>query len=190
MQTEDLASFERAYQRVERRLQLDRDWGQLESSIRRRLHRPTWRLWQTVLLVGICFAATAAGVSNGWLVGLGICLAVLPGRVSDVRSQRRALAAIESRDDVRDLLRIESRRQIAGLFLRALATALFGLLYLAVALVAWLLDRSPWPGIIAGLLVIAWSAVTFLVFFPRAARESSLLASDPSDEHEKVDDDD
>jgi len=173
--TSELADYEAAYERLERSLQLQRNWGLTEARIRRQLHRPTWRLVSTLLIILLCVGAGLAGVDTGWGVAIGLSLAVLPGALSKVKARRRALAAVETAEDVRALCAREALRSMSSTLLRSLTASVAGLLCLLTALVAWLLDKSPWPGVSAGLLALAWSAVLLLVLLPRAAREAELF---------------
>lgn len=178
----ELERFETAFDHVERQIQLERDWGPLEAGIRRRLRRPFVRLAWTVLFVAGCVALGLSGMPQGWLVAAGVCLAVLPERVADVRRRREALAAVASTADVRALVRDETKRRMAGSFVRGLVTGVLGVVYIFVGVVAWLLGKTPMPGLIAGAIVLVYSAVLLLVLFPRAARESSLLSHQGTDD--------
>jgi hypothetical protein len=189
MPTLELTDYEAAYSRVEHQLELERDWGRLESLVRRRLRQPSWSLWGTVALIVLAAGSSFVGVGNGWMVALGLCLAVLPGRLEAVKRRRRELAAVESAADVRALVHQEARKRMAGAFVGSLLMGVLGLLYLLVGGVAWLLDKSPWPGVIAGLIVLAWSAVQLVVLLPRATREVTLF-SDPDAGPEDDDGDD
>ena len=155
-----------------RRLQLQRDWGRTEARIRRRLQRPAWRLVTTLLIILACAVAGLSGVGTGWGIAIALSLAVLPGRVADVRARGRALAAVETAEDIRALCAKEADLAVSGTFVRSLLLGALGLLYVLTGLVAWLLDKSPWPGVLAGLVALAWSAVLLLVMFPRAGREA------------------
>lgn len=176
-----LADYEAAFDRVERRIELSRDWGRLERRVRWRLNAPLVRLVTTIGLVLLGLVCGAFGVPAGWYLAAGLVLAVLPGRIADVRERAQVLASVGSAADVRELCRREANRAMAGAFLRALVLAGIGLLYLATAFVAHLRDRSPWPGVIAGSIVLAWGAIVLLFVFPRAHAEVAVFDSDTTE---------
>jgi hypothetical protein len=174
----DLADYEAAFDRIGRDLELRRDWGRVERRVRRRIHAPTFRLATTLAILVLCVTAGSFGVTVGWLVAIGLVLAVLPGRIADVRRRRSTLRHVDSAADVRALCRDEARRAMAGAFLRALLFVVIGALYLLTALVAAWRDKSPWPGVIAGTLLLAWAAGLLFVAVPRASAEARALDGD------------
>jgi hypothetical protein len=181
MPAPQLADYEAAFDHTARQLQHERDDRHFGVLVRRRLRQPQWELIRTLLIMVVCAASSLVGVSNGWMVALGLGLADLPGRMARSRRQRHALTEVQSGEDVRALVERQAGLKMAGAFTTSLFLSILGFLYLAVSVVAWLKDKSPWPGLIAGLVVLAWGAYQFLVVFPRAARESrafSALAAD------------
>ena len=154
----------------------DRDaWPRL----RRKLHGPTWRLAWTVTVIALGVLAGLTTTSPvGFLVAAGLVLSVLPGRLAKVRGRRGALAAVESPDDLRAIFVEETRKARASAFTGFLVYGVLGLSFLVTGLVAWLVGKSPAPGLAAGACVLVWSAVLLLVVLPRASREAALFSKD------------
>ena len=187
--TPDLDRYQAAFERVEQRLRLARDWSATEARVRRRLARPTGRLVASVLILVACVVAGLNGVTSAWLVAGGILLAVLPERIADVRERGRETAAIETAEDVRALCLREAREASATAFLRFLLHGGIGLLFLVTGLLLVAFGKDGRPGAIAGLVALAWGCVNLLVLLPRAAREIALLGGDDAGEEEDADDD-
>ena len=193
MSTLNLEMYEAAYERVERKLHLERDWGRLEARIRRRLRRPWFELAQTLGFILLCLTLGFLGLPQGWLLAAGLSLAVLPNRFARIRQRKEALAAVESSTDVQVLVHDEAKKRMGGAFTRALFFAVIGLLYIAVGILAAVLGKTPWPGLAAGSILLVSSAVILLVFFPRAARECESLETkksyddDPGDRESDTD---
>lgn len=185
--TTDLNDYEAAFERVERSLQLRRDWGLTEARVRRRLKRPTWALVKTVIIILVCIGCGLAGVLNGWMVAAGLVLAILPRQISKLRARTRELAEVETAEDVRALCAREASGAASEAMLGGLVMGLLGLTFLLTAFVAWLLGKSPVPGLLAGLLTLAWGAVKILVLFPPAQREASLLDDDDDEDEDDED---
>ncbi len=186
MKDADLADYESAYAHVERRLQIERDWGAVEALVRRRLRRPLWRLCWTVFFIVFAAGASFFGVGNGWMVALGLSMVVLPRRIKALRNHQERLAGVESGEDVRVLVKREADDHFARAISRFFLNGLLGVSFIVVGLIAWWVGKSPWPGVLAGAVLFAWCAVLLGIIAPRAARESRLFA----DEDERDEDDD
>ncbi len=144
--------------------------------LRRRLDAPRRDLaWSALLLVASLAAGLLTTSPVGYLVAAGLVLTVLPDRWARLRAHRKSLAAIESPGDLRALWSTEARRASAGAFTSFLVYGLLGMAFLGTGLVAWLLGRSPVPGLVAGTWAVAWSVVVLLWIFPAASREACLF---------------
>ncbi len=140
------------------------DWRRLEPGVRWALGRPMrellWTLGLIAVGIGVGFWTPA-----GWMLAGGLLLAVLPGRVRDVRERRQALGNV-GEGDLLALIRRELRRRLAKHFIRALVAVAFALLYALVGVLA----ADSRPGLIAAAVLVVIAAVRFLWLLPRASR--------------------
>ena len=173
--TPDLDDYEAAFDGAQPPLDPDLAWRRIERAVRRRVRGPTLELLAGLLGLGACIAAGLSGVEAGWGFAVFLLLVDLPQRWRARKRWRAEIAAVESARDVRALCREQAKERAARALGAALLLSLLGLLYAAVALVAHFAGRSPWPGAVAALVILAWAAFQLLVRLPLAARESAIL---------------
>lgn len=188
----DLDAYEAAYDRVERKLQLERDWGALERRLRWRLRTPTWRLVRTLLLIALAAVAGTYGRWHTWGVAIGLTLVVLPTRLSDIKRRRRQLAEVETAEDVRLLCKTDADDAFNRAVVRMIGRLLFGALFAVFGLVLFLFDKNPWASTLAGAVLFADALLHFFVHLPRLARESRsyLTEEERAAEDAELEDDD
>jgi hypothetical protein len=187
----DLDAYEAAYSRVERKLQLDRDWGALERRMRWRLRTPTWRLVRTLLLIALTAVTATYGRWHTWGVAIGLILIVLPTRVSAIKRRKRELAEVETAEDVRLLCKQDAYDAFVRAVIRMLLRLVLGAVFAVFGLVLLLADKNPWASTLAGTVLFIDAFVHFFVHLPRLARESSSYDTEEERAAEaELDDDD
>lgn len=171
----ELADYEAAFDALGRPCDPGRLHARVTRAVTRDRRSHNLALASGVVLLAGSIALALAGSPAGWGYAGFALLVALPGRWKRRREWQAELAAVDSADDIRQLCHREARRRMAGAFGAFLVLGGLGGLYLLTGAVAWALDRSPWPGMVAGALVIVWALRELFVTLPHATRETAVL---------------
>jgi hypothetical protein len=165
MNEQDLDRLEQDLDAVAGRLESRMDWKQLEPRVRWALGRPLRALLSTVGLIA-GFVVLGFWTPVGWMLGVGLLLADLPGRVRDLRERRRALEGM-GEGDLLELIQHELMVRMGQHFTHALFHVVFAILF---SLFGVFLASDARPGLAAAAVLVVVAAVRIFWFFPRASR--------------------
>jgi membrane protein YdbS with pleckstrin-like domain len=90
----------------------------------------------------------------------------------------KEIASVGSAHDIRVHCAEQAKARAAKVLASCFMLSILVFVYLATALVAFFLGKSPWPGSVAALVVCVWVAFLLLVRLPFASREHAILDVD------------
>ena len=188
--TPTLDDFETAYDDAQPSVSAELAWARIEKAIRRRKRQPAWDLFWVLSFFVTCIVVGFNGNPSAFFVGLGLSMTAIPQRWKARKKWLEDISVVDSMKDMRALCAKQADDQFGHVVISMLMLSVISVLFLLTALIAFFVGKSPWPGSMAALALMAWVTIQFFFRLPRFARESSILDEDDDDAEDEDGDDD